>query len=130
VNIGLPFQIMYRPFDNLTLEASYMLLRTIHAKATYRLSPCLCVYSGFDWSNEAWFLANRPDVNDRFFYYDMRVTGGVKFVPARHVELDLSAGYAFNRFFFEGTSSSASQQFNRVDVGDGPFLAFRSQVRW
>src|SRR5262249_14124687 len=35
VNIGLPFRIMYRPYEDLTLDFSYMLLRTIHAQATY-----------------------------------------------------------------------------------------------
>jgi hypothetical protein len=35
--IGLPLYLRYRPWDTLTLEGSYMLLRTVHARATYQL---------------------------------------------------------------------------------------------
>jgi hypothetical protein len=127
--IGLPFQIMYRPWDDLTLEASYMLLRTVHAKATYRLCDWLRVFAAFDWANESYFLADRVNVNDRFFYYDKRVSGGVKAYPAKHVELDLSAGYTFDRFYFEGAQFSDSDH-NRVGVGNGPFVSLQGQIRW
>ena len=128
-NLGLPFQLMYRPVDDLTLDLSYMLLRTVHARATYRLCDCLRVYGGFDWCNESYFLADRPDVNDRFWYYDKRLTGGVQVPLGGHVLLGLSAGYVFDRFYFEGRSYS-DRHFDRVDVGAGPFGAFEGQVRW
>src|SRR5207244_7729232 len=69
MNIGLPFQVMWRPIDDVTLDFSYMLLRTVHARATYRLAPALRVYVSYDWGNEGWFLAERPNNNDRVYYY-------------------------------------------------------------
>jgi hypothetical protein len=128
-NIGLPFQVWVRPLDDLTLDFSYMLLTTIHARATYRVSPCLRVYAGFDWENESYFLYNRPNENDRFWYYDKRLTTGVKAILSRNVSLDLSGGYAFDRFYFEGARYS-DRNFNRVDVGDGGFVSFQCHIRW
>jgi hypothetical protein len=128
-NIGLPFQLMYRPWEDLTLDLSYMLLTNVHARATYRLSAPLRVYLGYDWQNEAYLLADRPDVNDRFFYYDQRLTGGIQFNANKHLGLDLSSGYVFNRFYFEGRQLSDSH-FNRIDVGDGPFLSLQCHLRW
>jgi hypothetical protein len=127
--IGLPFQIMYRPCDDLMLEASYMLLRTIHTRATYRVCDRLRIYGGFDWADESYFLADRPNDNDRFFYYDMRLTGGAQIYPMKHVAFDLAAGYVFDRFYFEGAQFSDNQH-NRVDVGDGPFVSLQALVRW
>jgi hypothetical protein len=120
---------MYCPIDDITLDVSYMLLRTIHARATYRLLPRVNVYVGYDWANESYFLADRMNENDRFFYYDMRVTGGVQLPLCDWARLDLAAGYVFDRFYFEGQHLS-DQNFNRVDVGDGPFVALQGQVRW
>ncbi len=77
INLGLPFQVLYRPCEDLTLDFSYMLLRTVHARATYRLCRPVRVYVGYDWENESYFLADRVDLNDRFFYYDQRLTAGV-----------------------------------------------------
>ena len=129
INIGLPFQVMYRPIDDVTLEFSYMLLRTVHARATYRLSPRLRIYAGFDWSNEGYFLADRPSDNDRFYYYDMRLTTGIQYRITPYATFDFFGGYVFDRYYFEGTSSSSSN-FNRVDVGDGPFVGLRLNVRF
>jgi hypothetical protein len=128
-NIGLPFMLWYRPFDDLTLDFSYMLLRTVHARATYRIAGPVRVYAAFDWSNESYFLVDRPDVNDRLFYYDKRLTAGLQTPVVKHVFLDLSTGYVFDRFYFEGRNYS-DRNFNRIDVGDGPFLSLQVLARW
>jgi hypothetical protein len=129
MNIGLPFQLWYRPIDDLTLDFSYMLVRTVHARATYRVLPDVFVHGGFDWSNESYFLADRPDRNDRFFSYDKRLSGGVLFRLTPKASLDLSGGYVFDRFYFEGQNYS-DRNFNRVDVGNGPFLSGQFLMRW
>jgi hypothetical protein len=129
VNIGLPFQIWYQPWDGMTLDFSYMLLRTVHARATYRLGRGVCVYTGFDWSDESYFLVDRPAENDRLFYYDKRLTGGVEVRLGPHALLDVAGGYTFDRFYFEGASFS-DRNFNRIDVGNGPFGTVRLEFRF
>jgi hypothetical protein len=127
--IGLPFSLMWRPIDDLTLDLSYMLVRTVHARATYRVCKPARVYVAFDWSNEAYFLAGRANDEDRFFYYDKRLSAGVLFNLGPAASLDLSAGYVFDRFYFEGRSYN-DRNFDRIDVGNGPFLAVRVGVRY
>jgi hypothetical protein len=127
--IGLPFQIMYRPVDDLTLDFSYMLLTSIHARATYRLSPRVRIYAGYDWNNESYLPVDRPNENDRLFYYDQHLTTGVQIAVCRNASVDLSGGYAFDRYYFEGHSLSDSNH-NRIDVEDTLFLSAGFQVRW
>jgi hypothetical protein len=43
--------------------------------------------------------------------------------------LDFSGGYVFDRFYFEGAKYS-DNGFNRVDVGNGAFVAVRVGVRY
>jgi hypothetical protein len=129
MHIGLPFQVMYRPIDDLTLDFSYMLLTTLHAKATYKLLPRLDIYTAFDWSNEGYLLADRANPRDRLFYYDKRFSGGVKYVWSEHFSLDLATGYDFDRYWFQG-QRYGERNFNRVDVGSGVFLSFQVQARW
>ena len=52
-NIGLPLMVMWRPTDDWQFQASYMLLRTIHVKAQYRLTGSLRAFAAYDWSNES-----------------------------------------------------------------------------
>lgn len=130
MNIGLPFALMWRPVDDLTLDFSYMLLRTIHARAAYRVCPPFRVYVGFDWANEAYFLADRPDDKDRFFYYYKRVSAGVLYRLGPSASMDFSSGFEFDREYFESQHSTSGSGFNRVDVGNGPFIALRFQWRF
>jgi len=129
VNVGLPFAVWYRPVDKLTLEFSYMLIRTVHARATYWLLDRLRVYGGYDWSNEGYFLADRENTSDRFFAYDQRLTAGVQYFFNRQTLLDFAAGYSFDRFFFEGRQYS-DNNLTRVDVGNGAFLSLRFEYRF
>jgi len=129
INVGLPFAVLYRPTDKWTFEFSYMLIRSVHARATYRLLDRLRIYGGYDWSNEGYFLADREDIRDRFFSYDQRVGTGLQYLLGRQALLDLGAGYSFDRFFFEGRQYS-SNNLSRVDVGDGAFLSLRFEYRF
>jgi hypothetical protein len=127
--IGLPFLIMYRPVDQVTLDFSYVLVRNVHARATYHVTPRLGVYCGYDWSNESFFLADREDYNDRFFSYNQRISTGVQAKITSNFMLELSAGYVFDRFYFQG--SSYSDRYNdRVDVDSGVFVGLQGRVRW
>ncbi|MDB5311131.1 MAG: hypothetical protein JWO38_5333 [Gemmataceae bacterium] len=130
--IGLPLQINYRPIDDLMLDFSYMLLTNMHAGATYRvssISPRLFLHGGFDWKNESYFLADRTDRQERLFYYDKTLSAGTRYNFNRSMFLDLTCGYAFDRYYFTGRSLSDSHH-DRVDVGAGPFAAIQFQGRW
>jgi hypothetical protein len=89
----------------------------------------LGIYAGFDWNNEAYYLADRTNNQDRFFYYEQRVIGGIRYDITPRAAFDLSGGNAFNRFFFTGTAYADNQQ-NRVDVGNGAFMSLRFQIQF
>jgi hypothetical protein len=127
--LGLPLMLMYRPMDDLTLDFSYMLIRTVHAAATYRLCPPVRIYLAYDWSNESYFLVPRLSDDDRLFYYDMRLTTGLRAVLGPHAAIDFAGGYVFDRFYFEGQHFS-DNHLNRVDVGNGPFIGLRAEFRY
>jgi hypothetical protein len=128
-NIGLPFQIMYRPIEDLTFDFSYMLLTNIHARTTYRLMPRLRIYAGYEFNNEAYLPADRLNENDRLFYYDQHVVTGVQYLVAKNATFEVSGGYAFDRYYFEGHSFT-DRGNNRIDIGAGPFLSVDFRMRW
>lgn len=128
--IGFPFaSVNYRPTDDLTLSASYALLTTVHGRVTYRLAGPLRIYAAFDMDDESYFRVGREDDQDRFFYYEDRVSGGLQYVFTPQANLELSGGYAFDRYYFEGQRLSDSQN-NRIDVGDSPYVSLKLQIRY
>ena len=127
--IGIPAKVVWRPFENVLLEASYMPLTNVKAKAAWRVWGGVSVYVAYDIGNESYFLADRTDNQQRFFYYDQRVTGGVKCQFGPHCAVDLSSGYAFNRYYFDGDTFS-DRNTNRIDVADSPFLSLMFEWRF
>ena len=121
-NIGLPFMVMWKPTDDWQFQASYMLLRTVHIKAQYRFTEHLRAFAAYDWANESYILLDSPETNDRFFIYDQRVSMGLQLSVVKNWTASVSSGFIFDRYLFEGTSSTSSSA-NQVYLGSGPFVA-------
>ena len=127
--IGVPFSsVEWKPIEPLTLEAQYFPTRQVRARATWRIFRPLRAYIGFDWDNERYRLADRPDEDKRLYYYEKRLTGGARF-DLKHVGVEVYGGYVFDRFYFLGESYSDRRK-DRFDVEAGPFVGFRIGVRW
>ena len=127
MNIGLPFVIVVTPTPDWQFTASYMLLTTIHTQLSYRVAPRVRIFAGYDWTNEGFHLAEQTNAHDRFLYYEMRVNVGTRFNWGQF-RFDVSGGYAFDRFFAQGRGAFNTQ--NRVDIGNGPYLALTGSYRW
>ena len=129
VVIGVPFSsIEFKPFDTLTLEAQYFPIRTVRARATWQIFQPLRAYAGFDWDHDKYYRADRDDKDDKIFYYEKRLTAGVRF-DLRHVGFEVYGGWAFDRFYFEG-DRYGNRHDNRIDVDDGPFIVGKVSVRF
>jgi hypothetical protein len=121
--------LTYRPIEKLTVSALYVAVRTVDVRLTYQLFRPVRVWIGFDWTNERYLRAERADPDDRLFYYEKRVRAGAIIGLARWLFTDVTVGYSFDRFYFEGESYSDRDQ-NRIDVGSGPFAQFRVGARF
>ncbi len=129
MNIGLPFSMMYRPIDRLTLEASYMPIHTIHAKAKYKITDWLSAFAAYDWAYDSYALADRIDINQRFFMYDQRLAAGLESRMGEHCFIELASGLVFDRYSFEGKQWDTTQ-FNRVSFGGGPFVTLQAGLKF
>lgn len=128
--IGVPFaSLAYRPVEKLLFDVSYFPVRNIRAQASYKVFPGLTPFAGFDWRNQRYFRADRDDNDERIFYYEKRLAGGLKVGVTRQVELALEGGWAFDRFYFEAEDYDDRDR-NRIDVDDSPYGAVRLSGRF
>jgi hypothetical protein len=126
--VGLPLAyVKYKPSERWTLRAYYMLPRSVHAKASYEFAEGFNIYGGFDWDADVFFRHDRHEDENRLFYYQKSIGGGLRWKINEDIYVDFSAGYRFGRFFFEG-EDYGDRDFNRINVGDGPFLALQAGI--
>jgi len=127
--IGFPFSMVeFKPLESLTLEALYVPVYRVRARVTWQIVRPLRAYVGFDWDHDHFYRADREDKADKIFYYEKRLTAGVRF-DLQHVGFEVSGGYALDRFYYEGESYS-DRNDNRIDVGAGPFVVGKVNIRF
>jgi len=120
--LGFPYSAArWKVTDNLQINAEYEFPRTVHTSVDYVFDCNVRLYGGFDWSNERFALHDRLEKDDRLFYYEKRLTAGIRWQMRENIFLDFSGGWAFDRFFFEGRGYQ-DRDDNRLKIGDGPFF--------
>jgi len=128
--VGIPLVfINYSPLSGLNFRAFYFPIHSIYAGCEYSLSELVGIFASFRWENEQYYRAAREDKDDRLFWYEKRLEAGIKLRATSNLEVTVSGGYSFDRFFFEGESYDDDRTDNRVDVGDGPFIGARAGLK-
>ena len=130
MNVGLPFMVWYRPIEDLTLEASYMLLTTVHARATYRVCTPVRVYARLRLDRRELVHRPAPDDKDRLFYYEQRLSVGADDEPRPDVPARRVHRLRLQPHLLRGADSFNDRNFNRVDVDAAPLLSLQAQLRW
>jgi hypothetical protein len=127
---GIPFSMVrWRPADRWTVEGSFFIPRTAFAKLSYQLTDPLQLYAAFDWTNQRYFRHERRDDDDRLFYFQKRALAGARWQFDPDCFLDLSGGWAFDRFWFEG-EDYGDRGDNRIDISDGPVMQMRFVLKF
>lgn len=130
VFVGLPFSsARWQPMDNLTLSMRWLLLRDLHAKVSYRVCGPVSVYASFDWADDIWLRHDRHHDENRLTYEDKRVAAGVRWDFSEYMFIDASAGWAWDRFWYEG-DSYADRDRNRIKLEEGCFGQIRVGLRF
>lgn len=127
VSIGLPLSLTWKPADEWRVDLSYVPLATVRAKLTWLPRPGWQFYGGFDWDSDGYFLVDRPDRRDRFFYLEKRLGGGVRYDITDRLTADVSSGYAFDRQFGTGRNP-LDFKTDRVAVASGAYLGLKFQL--
>ncbi|MEW5914499.1 MAG: hypothetical protein AB1814_18230 [Thermodesulfobacteriota bacterium] len=128
VLLGLPLaSLHWRPAPRVNLRGLYVFPRTVITHAGYHLTKWLEAYTGFDWTYQRYFLHDRNDQKDRFFFYQKQIKLGLDFRLVPGLRLDLSGGYVFDRLWFEGNDWDDRDQ-DRINLENGFLL--RLGLRW
>ncbi len=127
--IGFPFSLIrYKPVEKITFDVEYFPIYTVRSRITWEIFRPLRTYVGFQWDSDHFYRADRDDKDDKIFYREMRLYAGARF-DLRHIGFEVTGGYAFNRFYFEGEGYS-DRHDNRIDVGSTLFIVGKVNLRF
>ena len=128
--VGLPFaSVNWRPAERWSFDFSYFPMTNVRAMATYKPTKQLGVYAGLDSRRYTFFRSGRALDDDRFYVYETCVALGVSAFVSRHASIDLSGGWSFGRYMFEGESWT-DRDMNRVDIEGAFALQLKASMFW
>jgi len=126
--IGLPFStIFWRPTDALVINASYLPPFDGEVKVTYAISQQVRLFGAYE-SELLAFHTEQQRENDRTFFEQRRVEGGVRWVPCDYAELVLAGGLAFDQELSRGFD--ARDLTDEVELGDEPYIRGGIKVKF
>lgn len=129
VVVGFPFSMIeFKPVEKLTFDAEYYPFWTVRTRATWEIFRPLRAYVGWQWDSDHYYRSDRLEKPDKLFYREMRAYAGVRF-DLRHIGFEVTGGYAFNRFWFEGEGYS-DRNDNRIDLGDSWLIVGKVNLRF
>lgn len=106
--IGFPFlSARWRPNDDWTFSASVTGFVNVDAEIQRRLTQRVSVYARIERQAQQWLRANRGDYSNRLVFEDEDARLGLRAKLGHGVGLDLSAGRAWGRDFFEANEATS-----------------------
>jgi len=129
--LGVPLLFVnWRPAGNLSFRGFYFPIHTVFLGGEYGLGDGWKVFASWGWENDRYYRYDREDRDHRLFWYEQRLEGGVAVEAGGGLDLTLSGGYAYDRFFFEGKSYGDGRTDNRINLAPGLFISARAAARF
>ena len=132
--VGIPFvalEISPLPGALKTLKFSltYFLIRNVQAEISYKWKRLIKVFFRFHWKGESYLIKDREERDDRLYYYEKRVYGGVEFTIMKNLSLGIQGGFKFDRFYYIG--EDYSDRFDdRLSLKKGGYASVRLSLRF
>jgi len=128
--LGAPLlALRYRPLKQWAFSLYYMYPRNVDARLTWQPIKRLRLYTGFDWTNQRFYLADRPHTENMLFYFQKRGFLGAGYELGGGLYLNLETGYSFDRLFFEGENYQDRHQ-ERLDLENAWFASLKLGIRF
>ncbi len=129
VNIGVPFDIRWRFCEKWRLEAGYLPIRRVKSYLFYELTDQVQLFTGFEWNNDAYLLADRVITDNFLFSYDKRLSIGARWEAPLHIMLDVQGGYIFDQLYFSGRTYN-DENYDRVAVKPSAYVQLRLGLKF
>lgn len=126
--LGLPAsQVVWKPIEDLTLEATYVLPLDFTLRGGYAFTDELELFASFDRDKDAYDVEGLAS-NRRLFFRQRRVEAGLDFTPCANAKITLAGGLAFDQEFTTGFDTRDDNTLTELD--DEPYVRVGVNFLW
>jgi hypothetical protein len=126
-SLGVPFSLTYQPTESLTFQASYRPLNQVRVSGRQRLGEAWSVLATYETVNDAFWSSDRENDRERTYFFDQRLTLGLRRDLPGGWFIEGSTFYVFDRKVFQAERFSRDRRdLLPIETGIGASL----QVVW
>ncbi|MFA5103680.1 MAG: hypothetical protein WC527_00645 [Candidatus Margulisiibacteriota bacterium] len=124
--LGLPLLYAnFCPTKNWGMNVLYIFPTQVQSRIEYGLTPQLTAYGAFEWGGDIFAPSDWDKPSSRLCYYEKTLEAGLHWQFMQYSGLDISAGYAFDRYYSEAEGFS-DRQINSVPFKNAAFFQLRA----
>ncbi len=126
--LGLPFSTLFwRPAAPLFINVTVAPPLKLDIKAQFALAREWRLFASFENRFDSFHLDAARD-NDRVFFEQRRIEGGVKWIPNKRIDFEVAGGFAFDQEFSHGFHALDTTAETEVD--DMPYVRAAVKVKF
>lgn len=120
--VGAPFAALTWDFhEKWGMEGVTFVPWVIKGSIYYKINDYAKIYSGLDFSQITYYRADRENNKDRIFFDEKKLFVGAKSPVSKNMQVELEAGHAFDRAFFEAEEYEIDPE-NPLTIGNAFYL--------
>lgn len=129
LTLGFPvMSVLWNINERTTAEATWTFTDSFDGRLNHRLSEHWAVFGRFETRNLAFHIDELEESNDRLFFHQRRVEGGIQWTPAKYLSIITTVGYAFVSEFSIGWDMRDVD--NVLEISDEPYARVGLELRF
>ena len=127
--VGFPIiSVLWNINERTTAEATWTFSDSLDGRVNHKFTDHWQIFGRFETRNLAFHIDELEDSNDRLFFHQRRIEGGLQWTPAKYLALTAAAGYAFVSEFSTGWDMRDVD--NVLEVSDEPYYRIGLELRF
>jgi hypothetical protein len=129
LTVGFPIiSVLWNINERTTAEATWTFSDSLDGRVNHKLTDHWQIFGRFETRNLAFHIDELEESNDRLFFHQRRIEGGVQWTPANYLSLTVAFGYAFVSEFSTGWDMRDVD--NVLEVSDEPYARVGLELRF
>jgi hypothetical protein len=118
--VGAPVNaLIWDGMDKVKVEVTYTMLDRFDARASYQFAPHISIFGRLESRENAFFLDELEDHNNRLIFHQRRGELGVFWTPYKWLNILMAGGYSFGQEYTIGFDTRHDPNLARID--DTPY---------
>jgi hypothetical protein len=129
ITAGFPIiSVLWNINERTTAEATWTFSDSLDGLVRHEFTDHWSLFARFETRNLGFHIDELEDANDRLFFHQRRIEGGVQWMPAKYASLVAAAGYAFVGEFSTGWDMRDVE--NVLEIADEPYVRLGLELRF